>query len=258
MSYDGATPLMAVWTPPPVAGLPEPVSRVLAEFVEQARVALGETLKAVVLFGSAAENRMRATSDVNVVVVLTVFPRAGLEALRPSLARAHAAVRLEVLWLLDSEVAQAAEAFAVKFIDIAQRHRVLFGEDPFAHLVVSRPAAIARLRQVLLNLVLRLRASYALEADREERLTLRIADAAGPLRVAAAEILELEGGPRLAPREALNRLAGGWDDPSRDAIVQAISEARDTRHLEPGRAGDVLLGLAELAGHLHRRAQGLS
>jgi predicted nucleotidyltransferase len=114
LGYHGAIPPMAVWTPPPVAGLPEPVSRVLAEFVEQARVALGETLKAVVLFGSAAENRLRATSDVNVVVVLTVFPRAGLEALRPSLARAHAAVRLEVLWLLDSEVAQAAEAFAVK------------------------------------------------------------------------------------------------------------------------------------------------
>ncbi len=50
--------------------LPDRVSRVLAEFVEQALTALGETLRAIVLFGSAAENRLRATSDVNVVVVL--------------------------------------------------------------------------------------------------------------------------------------------------------------------------------------------
>ena len=97
-----------------------------------------------------------------------------------------------------------------------------------------------------------------MDGHREERLTIRIADAAGPLRVSAAEILELEGGPRLAPREALIRVAGDWNDPSRDAILGAISEARHTRHLEPGRAGDVLLGLVELAGHLHRRAQALS
>ena len=49
---------------------------------------------------------------------------------------------------------------------------------------------------------------------REDQPAFRIADAAGPLRVAAAGILKWEIRPPLAPREALNRLAGGWDDPS--------------------------------------------
>jgi predicted nucleotidyltransferase len=241
-----------------VADLPATVGRVLDEFVQAARAELGAALHAIVLFGSAAENRIRPTSDVNVAIVLSAFEPAGIERLRPALERAHAAIHLEVLWLLEPEVSAAAEAFAVKFSDIVRRHRVLHGPDPFAALVVSRPATIARLRQVLLNQLLRLRASYAVDGSREERLTLRIADAAGPLRVGAAEILELEGGPVLAPRDALARLVDDWPSPSRDAVLAAISAARETRHVAPGRAGELLLALVDLASFLHQRAARLS
>ena len=244
--------------PEAVADLPATVGRVLNDFVQDARAGLGEALHAIVLFGSAAENRIRPTSDVNVAVVLSAFDRTGIERLRPALERAHAAIRLEVLWLLEPEVAAAAEAFAVKFGDIVRRHRVLHGPDPFAALAISRRATIARLRQVLLNQLLRLRGSYATDGGREDRLALRIADAAGPLRVSAAGILELEGGPVLAPRDALARVAEGWESPDRAAVLAAISTARETRHLEPGRAGDVLLQVIELAGFLHRRAALLS
>ena len=201
-------------SPHPVDDLPATVGRVLDEFVQAARADLGAALQSIVLFGSAAENRIRATSDVNVAVVLSAFERTGIERLRPTLERAHAAIRLEVLWLLEPEVAAAAEAFAVKFTDIVRRHRVLYGPDPFAGLVISRQATIARLRQVLLNQLLRLRASYASDGGHEDRLALRIADAAGPLRVSAAEILELEGGPVLAPRDALARMVEDWNAPA--------------------------------------------
>jgi predicted nucleotidyltransferase len=243
---------------PAVGDLPAPVARGLEDFVQEARTALGDTLQSIVLFGSAAENRMRATSDVNVVVVLSAFDHARVTALRPALERAHAAIRLEILWLLATEVTAAAEAFAVKFTDIARRHRTLHGPDPFAGLTVSRQATIARLRQVVLNQLLRLRATYAADGPREERLALRIADAAAPLRVSAAEILELEGGPALAPRDALAKITEGWSAPSRDAVLAAISEAREKRHLEPGAAGPVLLGLVDLADYLHRRVARLS
>jgi predicted nucleotidyltransferase len=242
----------------PVDDLPATVGRVLDEFVQAARAELGEALHSIVLFGSAAENRIRPTSDVNVAVVLSAFERTGIGRLRPTLERAHGAIRLEVLWLLETEVAAAADAFAVKFTDIVRRHRVLHGPDPFAALVISRQATIARLRQVLLNQLLRLRATYAMDGGREERLALRIADAAGPLRVSAAEILELEGGPVLAPRDALAHVVQDWTAPDRAAVLAAISAARETRHVEPGRAGELLLGVVELASFLHRRAALLS
>jgi predicted nucleotidyltransferase len=243
---------------PAVGDLPAPVARVLDELVRDARAALGDTLQSVVLFGSAAENRIRATSDVNVAIVLTAFEAARVATLRPMVERGQAAIRLEILWLLASEVGAAGDAFAVKFGDIVRRHRVLHGPDPFAALAIPRQATIARLRQVLLNQLLRLRASYALDGDREERLALRIADAAGPLRASAVEILELEGGPSLPPRDALARLVETWSSPQRTVVLEAMSTARETRHLEAGHAGEILLGLVELAGFLHQRVAALS
>jgi predicted nucleotidyltransferase len=243
---------------PSVDDLPDTVRRMLDAFVQAARTELGSALHSIVLFGSAAENRIRPTSDVNVAVVLSAFDRAGIDRLRPVVEGTHAAIRLEVLWLLETEVGAAAEAFAVKFTDIVRRHRVLHGPDPFAALVVSRQATIVRLRQVLLNQLLRLRAAYAVDGGHEERLTLRIADAAGPLRVSAAEILELEGGGTLSPRDALARITEAWTAPDRAAVLASISTARETRHVEPGRAGELLLGVVELASFLHRRAAQLS
>ena len=135
--------------------LPDPVARTLTLFVTAAENHLGASLRSIILFGSAAENRLRATSDVNLLVVLTVFDRSQVEGLSETLAAANAAIRLNVMWLLESEIGAAVEAFSVKFADILRRRRVLRGSDPFQALAIPRHAAIARLRQVLLNLVLR-------------------------------------------------------------------------------------------------------
>lgn len=61
---------------------------------------------------------MRATSDVNLIAVLTAFDSARIDALREPLRLAHATVRLDVMFLLESEIAAASESFAVKFSDI--------------------------------------------------------------------------------------------------------------------------------------------
>jgi hypothetical protein len=241
-----------------VDDLPANVSRVLTTVVEAAAAALGDTLRSVVLFGSAAENRLRATSDVNVLILITRFDAASIDRLHGTLEQGRAAVRLAVMWLTEEEFPSAGESFAVKFADIARRHRVLHGIDPFAGFRISRPAAITRVRQVLLNLVLRLRASYALERDREERLAVLIADAAGPLRATAAEILELQGRPAAGGREALDELARHWSASAAPMVIEGISRARETRQLEPGTAPTLFLQVIDLASDLHRRAAALS
>jgi hypothetical protein len=238
--------------------LPAPVARTLAEFVAALETTLGPDLRSVVLFGSAAENRLRATSDVNAIVVLAAFNRQRIDALSETLLAARAAIRLNVMWLLESEIADALQAFGVKFADVSRRHRVLWGVDPFQNIRIPREAAIARLRQVLLNLVLRLRANYALYSQREERLAVLIADAAGPLRASAAEILELEKSVRVAPREALEQLArtlpgDGWDD-----VLEAIGEVRQTRAVAAGTGAPLTLKLIDLAGLLLSRASALA
>lgn len=238
-------------------GMPVSVRRFLEAFLEAAKAALGADLVSVVLYGSAAEGRMRATSDVNLILVLKKFEPSSIERLRQPLRSANAAVKLDVMFLLESEIGLAAESFAVKFADIARRRRVIFGADPFAEVKVPRGALIIRLKQVLFNLILRLRSQYAARGLREEQLSLAVADAAAPLRAAAASLLELEGKPASSPKEALERFASS-DDGDWSADLSRLSEAREQRALAPGAAGPAMLRLLELARKLSERAAALS
>src|SRR5262245_44573716 len=128
-------------------GLPSNVVAILTDFVGAARDALGDDLVAVVLFGSAAEGRLRASSDVNLILVLRGFDPGKLSHLSGSRLAAQAAIQLQTMVLLESEIAAAVECFAQKFADILRRHRVIFGTDVFAATSVPRSAEIFRLRQ---------------------------------------------------------------------------------------------------------------
>ena len=142
--------------------LPTHVDRVLQEFIAAARQACGEALRSIVLYGSGAEGRLRATSDVNLILVLTEFTPQIADAMREALRVGQAAARLAVMFLLESEVSAAVTAYPVKYLDIIHRHRILFGSNPFEGLSFSRDACVFRLKQVLLNLRLRLRSLYVL------------------------------------------------------------------------------------------------
>jgi len=233
--------------------LPATVERVLGDFLEAVKASFGQDLRSAVLYGSAAEGRLRATSDVNLVLVLERFEPAAADRLREPLRVAQAAARLSPMFLLASEVQDAAEAFAGKFSDILRRRRVLFGPDPFSSLAIPRAAALVRLRQVLLNQTLRLRAFYVERSLREEQLALVVADAAAPLRSSAALLLELLGRPAPSPREALEAVAAEEDADLREALPR-LSEARTARRLPPGTAGPTLFRLLRLAERMRARA----
>jgi predicted nucleotidyltransferase len=158
------------------AQLPEAVRTTLNEFTAAAQEAFAEDLLSVVLFGSAAEGRLRATSDVNVVLVLRRVDPEKLEAIGEPYRFAHAAIRLSAMFILETEIGVAKDAFAVKFADIIARHEVIYGPDPFIGLTVSREAALHRLLQVLVNLQLRLRERYALSSAYDEQLARAAAD----------------------------------------------------------------------------------
>jgi predicted nucleotidyltransferase len=238
--------------------LPADVAQGLSTFVDAAKAALGPDLVAVVLFGSAAEGRLRATSDVNVIVVAERYSPDRLDALREPLRLAHALFQLQAMLLQRAELPAAAEAFAVKFADIQARHRVLHGPDLFATLEPTRAAMIIRLRQVLLNFILRTRERYALVSLRDEQLAAVVADSAGPLRSAAALVLQLEGKPAASPRDALIQLGTELPGGPWTPLLQQLSQARDAGHLPPGTGARTTLGLIDLAQALRERADRLS
>jgi len=237
--------------------LPLEVSHSLAEFVDAARQALGDDFVSAILFGSAAEGRLRATSDVNLVLVLRAFDPARIDALREPLRTAHATIRLEAMLIREDELADAAEAFAVKFADIAVRHRVLAGKDVLAALEPSREAMRQRLRQILLNFVLRTRERYAITSLREEQLAVAVADCAAPLRAAAGILLQLEGRPAASPKAALETVAAELGAGKWEVTLANLSKAREERHLPPGAGAPTMLALLALGEALRARTEGI-
>lgn len=238
--------------PPP---LPEEIQRHLDVFVAAAQTAFGDDLAAAVLFGSAADGQVRATSDVNLLLLLKRFTPASADALRGPLRLAHAAIDLQVMFLLESELTQAADAFAVKFADIIARHRVLLGVDPFASLHTSRDAVLRRLRQVLLNQQVRMRERYMLLSLNEEQLAGAIADAAGPLRSAAASLAQLEGKSAQSGKQALETFVDQLGDPALHTALQAMSKARETARLAPGQALPAFTSLMTITERLREHAE---
>ena len=235
--------------------LPEVVAKNLQQFVSAATEALGPDLRSMVLYGSAAEGRLRATSDVNVLVVLAAWNSSRLDAIREPLRNAHAAIALSAMFMLEGELTAAAEAFAVKFADIMHRRRVLCGSDPFAGLAISRSAKITRLRQVLLNLLMRMRERYLSVSLREEQAARVLAQMSGPLRASAAALLELSGKPAPSPKAALETVVAGVPGTGWQEVLMALSQVREGQTLAKGVAPAMLLRLIDLAAAMYAQAQ---
>ena len=237
--------------------LPTEIRSWLSQVSQTLIDALGEQLDSLILFGSAAEGLMRASSDVNLLVVLQRFDRLRIDKASAVLQNAAAAVELHPMFVLVSELRVAAESFSVKFDDIAHRHVVLYGADRFEGLTIPRSLLVLRLQQVLFNLTLRLRTLYAVGRTHEEGLAAIVADTAAPLRRSAYSILELRGDRPISPKAALESIAvelgGDWS-----SDLKSLSKAREDLHLDPGTTGNLILRLAELSEALRQAAASLS
>ena len=95
------------------AQLPEAVRATLSEFTAAAQQAFAEDLLSVVLFGSAAEGR--SASDFGCQRGSSAAPRRpkeNSEAIGEAYRFAHAAIRLSAMFILETEIIVAKDAFA--------------------------------------------------------------------------------------------------------------------------------------------------
>ena len=229
----------------------------LSQFSDAAQKSFGPALVSIVLYGSGAEDALRPSSDLNVIVVLSEFRQASVHAFHPALVTAQAALRLQAMFLLEQEIGSAAEAFTVKFADVARRRRVIYGEDPFLHMGVPRGAGIMRLRQVLLNLILRLRNSMLSRLRNEDQLCGLLVESAGPLRAAAATLLELEEHAEDSNKHALASIATASGDFAWSQLPEQLSTAREQGSLPSGVAEPALFTMLAIAEHMRQRALAL-
>jgi len=131
---------------------------VLTELVGRLKNALGNELKAVVLYGSAVTGEFSSKhSDLN---ILCIVERAG----SAELERLHSAVRWWTrrdnpapLVFTFEELQRSADVFAIELVDIKLHHRMLFGEDFFEQFEVPLRLHALQLERELRTNWIRLR-----------------------------------------------------------------------------------------------------
>jgi predicted nucleotidyltransferase len=213
------------------------------ELVDQLKAAYGETLRSVVLYGSAvAGEHIAKKSDYNVLVVLDAVPLDRLAAVGAILRAWREAGNPAPMMFTTSEWRASSDVFPMEYADILERHRILHGEDVTQGISVSRSDLRLQVEQQTLGKLLHLRrGAMAAGDDESEQINLMEASL-------SALMVVFRGVVRLAGEVPSQDYAALSDDVARRAGFDAgpfrrvIQHMRGTTKLKRDEAGSVLAG----------------
>ncbi len=134
------------------------MERVLKQLVERLQKALGDRLKSVILYGSAAAGDYHGKfSDLNVLCVLREVGLPELEASTPVVQWWREQGNPAPLMLSEDEVRTSTDCFPIEFHDIKEQRRVLYGDDLVLDLEIENCFYRAQVEHDLRAKLLRLR-----------------------------------------------------------------------------------------------------
>ena len=227
----------------------------LDELVSQLGKAYGNDLRAVVLYGSAASgDYVPKRSDQNVLVIVEKLP----------LDRLHAAAAVTRAWreggnpapmtLTLSEWRGSADIFPMEYADILDRHKVLFGDPPFAGVKVDQRHLRLQLEYEAMGKLLHLRQGV-LSAGGDAARQLALLEASlSTIMVIFRGALRLHGVTPPADREAVCRetaARGGFDaEPFRRVVRHVRGDQALAKTDAPGVLSGYLGGMERLVAYL--------
>ncbi len=191
------------------------MEKLLNALVDKLKTAAGTNLKSLVLYGSAATDEFHAQySDLNVMCVLERMAGTDLEKINPVgqwwAGKGHPAPMLFTL----EGLRNAADVFAIEFLDIKAKRRVLFGDDVFAELDVPMSLHGHQVeRELRINLI-RLRQNYLAYPPKPKRLVgLMTGSVSSFVTLFRHALIALGEKPPQSKREVADRLGGllGFD-----------------------------------------------
>lgn len=141
------------------------------EFISRLRAASGENLLSVILYGSAADGEFHPDfSNVNLLCVLRESSFSALTAIAPAVEWWAKQKHHEPLVLTREEVERSTDVFSIEFLDMQQRHRVLFGEDVLSGLQIPMHLHRAQLEYELREKLILLRERLLLATGDKKQL----------------------------------------------------------------------------------------
>jgi predicted nucleotidyltransferase len=164
-------------------------------FVTEVRAAVGERLRAALLFGSAARDEwIEGVSDVNVLVLLDELDAALLYAAAPA-ARHAMEEGVTPLLMEEEEWRRASDVFAIEVADMQQFGILLLGENPAASAAIEPAALRLQAERELRAKLLHLHGGMLLAASEPDRLAMLFLRALPSFTTYMRTVLRLAGRP---------------------------------------------------------------
>lgn len=227
----------------------------LDELVSQLRQVHGDSLQAVVLYGSAASGEdITGTSDFNVLVIASAISVDTLRALGQTMRAWQEAGNPPVLEMTAAEWQSSADIFPMEYADILERHRVLYGTLPLDGITVSLPELRLQVEQEAMGKLLRLRRSIMVAGTDRERQQELLRASLSSLLVIFRAVMRLHG--EAPPRDGVQVIAAvsarcGFDGAPYQRVVAlkrgaALAGSETERVLE-----GYLSGMTRLVAYLN-------
>lgn len=171
------------------------VEQALQQFVQDVQDMYGTALVAVFLYGSAAaDEHVPGRSDINVGVVLRQLTPAFLRRAAPRLRRWRRMGFATPLFFDPESLHDSLDVFPIEFLDMQERHRILWGPDLFAGLKIARGNLRLQCEQELRGKLMKLRQSYLESVHAPADLERILLAAASGILVLIRTLLRLAGG----------------------------------------------------------------
>jgi hypothetical protein len=227
----------------------------LDELVSQLRQAHGDSLQAVVLYGSAASGEeISGTSDLNVLAIVSSIRLDTLRALGQTMRAWQEAGNPPVLEMTTDEWRSSADIFPMEYADILERHRVLSGTLPLDGIVVSTAELRLQVEQEAMGKLLRLRRSIMVAGTDRDRQQELLRASLSSLLVIFRAVMRLHG--EAPPRDGAQVITAvsarcGFDGSPYQRVValkrgSALASGETERVLE-----GYLSGMTTLVGYLN-------
>ncbi len=143
----------------------------LDKIVGALKEALGDRLRNIVLYGSAARGDFqKATSDINLLVVLEKLDPESLALLSPAMSKWRRDGQPFPRFFTPELISESTDVFPIEYLDIRAHHVVLYGSDPFEDLVVHEEHLRLWCEREMREKMMRLREAYIMSQGKEKAL----------------------------------------------------------------------------------------
>lgn len=171
------------------------MEQVLQRFVGEVQGLYGEDLLAIFLYGSAAAGEhVPGRSDFNVGVVLRKLTPALLRKAAADLRAWHRQGFATPVFFDPEILRDSLDVFPIEFLDMQERHRMLWGPDVLADLSIARGNLRLQCEQELRGKLMKLRQSYVEFARAPDELERILMTAVSSMVVLARTLLRLGAG----------------------------------------------------------------